>query len=491
MTLPLLERAEGHGGRNAIVDSVGTHTYASLVLQATSVSAALLGSRPDLKGDRVAFMAAPGHRYVVALYGIWMAGGVAVPLSTAHPAPELQYVLRDSLAQTVLADSVHFARVYAATQDVRLLEQMIKFAPCALPAVETKRRALMLYTSGTTSRPKGVVTTHANIQAMVLQLVAAWGWRGSDRILHALPLHHAHGLVNALLCCLWAGATCEMLPRFDAKEVWRRFRQATLFMGVPTMYHKLLREWHEAPPSTRRDWATMATRLRLMVSGSAALPRTLFDEWELVTGQRLLERYGMTETGMALSNPLEGERRSGTVGQQLPGIEVRLVDDNSQEIVGEGVSGVLHVKGPAVFLEYWKRPVQTREAFREGWFVTGDVAVVERGYFRILGRTSVDIIKTGGYKVSALEVEEVLRAHPCIVQCSVVGVPDTEWGERVCAAVVVRAGCTLTAAALRMWAKARMAGYKVPSRVATVESLPLNVMGKVFKPALQRTFEEG
>ena len=491
MTLPLLERAEGHGGRIAIVDTAGTHTYASIVLQATAVSAALLGSNTDLEGGRIAFMAAPGHWYVVALYGIWMAGGVAVPLCTAHPTPELQYVLRDCVVQTVLADTVHFARVYAATQDVRSLEQMAKSAPRALPAVATTRRALMLYTSGTTSRPKGVVTTHANIKATILQLVAAWGWRGSDRILHVLPLHHAHGLVNALLCCLWAGATCEMLPRFDAEEVWRRFRQVTLFMGVPTMYHKLLREWREAPPSTRKVWATTAARLRLMVSGSAALPKTLFDAWEQVTGQRLLERYGMTETGMALSNPLEGERRSGTVGQPLPGIEVRLVDDNGQEIVGEGVSGVLQVKGPTVFLEYWKRPVQTREAFRVGWFVTGDVAVVERGYFRILGRTSVDIIKTGGFKVSALEVEEVLRTHPCIDQCSVVGVPDAEWGERVCAAVVVRAGCTLTTAALRMWAKGRMAGYKVPSRVATVDALPLNVMGKVLKPALQRTFEEG
>ena len=467
------------------MDEFGAHTYADLAADAARVAAFLLSDRTDLEGSRVALMAAPGRRYATALLGIWMAGGVAVPLCTVHPTPELRHVLRDSGAEQVLADKAHAARAGAAAPQLQILEAIASTPARPVPALAPTRRALMLYTSGTTSRPKGVVATHANIQAMILPLIAAWGWRNQDRILHTLPLHHTHGLVNALLCCLWAGATCEMLPAFDASEVWQRFGHMTLFMGVPTMYHRLLSRWREAPPARREAWAAAAAGMRLMVSGSAALPRSLFDEWERVTGQRLLERYGMTEIGMALSNPLQGERRSGTVGQPLPGMAVRLVGDGGETVCEEGIPGELHVKGPAVFQEYWGQPAATRAAFRRGWFRTGDMAVVEDGYYRILGRASVDIIKTGGYKVSALEVEEVLLRHSDVDACAVVGIPDPEWGERVCAALVLKSGCTLTAPVLRAWAKARLAGYKVPTRTTFVDALPRNVMGKVLKPVLR------
>jgi malonyl-CoA/methylmalonyl-CoA synthetase len=227
--------------------------------------------------------------------------------------------------------------------------------------------------------------------------------------------------------------------------------------------------------------------MRLMVSGSAALPVSVLERWREISGHTLLERYGMTEIGMALSNPLRGERRPGYVGTPLPGVRVRVVDDGGIE-VAPGVPGEIEVRGPGVFRGYWNRPADTRAAFRDGWFRTGDIAMVEQGSFRILGRKNVDIIKTGGFKVSSLEIEEVLREHPDVTECAVVGVADVEWGERVCAAVVARPQSTVAGAALRDWARERLASYKVPSRVLIVRELPRNAMGKVTKQEVRKLF---
>ena len=486
MALPLIDCILRRGERVAVIDAEGKYTYASLLVEARAVASFLLGSRDDLEERRIALMAVPGRRYAAALYGIWMAGGVAVPLCIGHPTPELQFVLRNSGAATILADEPHAARAHAAAPQVHALEKMITHPARAVPAVSPRRRALMVYTSGTTSRPKGVVMTYAGLEAMIAPLIAAWGWKASDRILHVLPLHHVHGIINALLCCLWVGAACEMLPRFESSEVWQRFKHVTLFMAVPTMYRMLLEVWRCGSQPQRRDWAKWAAGLRLMVSGSAALPKSLFDEWQSVTGQQLLERYGTTETGMVLSNPLEGERRRGTVGQPLPGVDVRIVRGDGTRVEGEGLAGELQVRGPSVFLEYWGHEEATRQAFCDGWYCTGDMALMEDGYYRILGRSAVDVIKTGGYKVFAPEIENVLSMHPCVDECAVVGVADALWGERVCAAVVVRTGCTITAEAMRQWAKVRIAGYKAPSRVRFVRALPRNLMGKVHKPTVRR-----
>jgi malonyl-CoA/methylmalonyl-CoA synthetase len=213
-----------------------------------------------------------------------------------------------------------------------------------------------------------------------------------------------------------------------------------------------------------------------MMSGSAALPRTVLDRWKAITGHVLLERYGMTEVGMALSNPLHGERRPGYVGQPLPGVAARLVD------------GELQLKGPGVFSEYWRQPESTREVFVDGWFRTGDAAVIEDGAFRLLGRSSVDILKSGGHKISALEIEEVLRTHPAIAECVVVGVDDVEWGQRVCCAAELRPGITLELDELKEWARARLASYKIPKSLACVSQLPRNAMGKVVKPEVATFF---
>jgi len=291
-------------------------------------------------------------------------------------------------------------------------------------------------------------------------------------------------------CALWSGATCQMLPRFDANAVWNSIAggSITLFMAVPTVYAKLIAVWDAASPARRTHLTRACSRLRLMVSGSAALPVSTLQRWKQISGHTLLERYGMTEIGMALSNPLRGERVPGSVGTPLPNIEVQLVGEHG-EPVPRGGAGEIEVRGPNVFAEYWGKPDATRDAFRDGWFRTGDTAVIENGVYRILGRTNVDIIKTGGHKVSALEIEEALREHPRVAECAVVGVPDPEWGERVAAAVVLNEGDVLDLSSFRAWAKELLATHKVPSRLLVLDALPRNAVGKVIKPAVVALFQ--
>jgi len=499
MTLPLIEQALAHADRLALIDDAGGHSYAALLAASACVASCLLGEEDDLREARVAFMVPPGFTYPVVQWGIWRAGGIAVPLCLAHPLPEIDYVLDDTGAVLLVAHPDYDAllRPAAEARGIRfvLTTDALHADVKPLPDVDPSRRAMILYTSGTTSKPKGVVTTHANIAAMVTSLVTAWGWQADDHILHVLPLHHAHGIVNVLLCALWAGAACEMLPAFEARTVWQCFveRPLTLFMAVPTIYGRLVWAWEEASAEEQARWSAACAKLRLMVSGSAALPVSVLTQWRSISGHTLLERYGMTEIGMALSNPLHGERCPGFVGRPLPGVQVRLVDEAGAVLDAEGSQGEIQVRGANVFLEYWGRADATEAAFTgDGWFKTGDVAVCEDGCYRILGRTSVDIIKTGGYKVSALEIEEVLRTHPAVRECAVVGVADPEWGERVCAAVICREGETVTLERLRPWAKQRLAPYKVPSRLLVLDALPRNVMGKVTKPAVRALFgEEG
>ncbi|HYT05755.1 MAG TPA: acyl-CoA synthetase [Gemmatimonadales bacterium] len=491
----LVIRAHRYAERTAITAAEGAFTYRELLDASARVAGALLGAHDDLGEARVAFLAPAGFHYVATQWGIWRAGGVAVPLATSHPPPELEYVIRDAGAEIVIADAVLAPRLDAvpaasAVRRLRTAQALAAGAGAVLPDVAETRRAMILYTSGTTGKPKGVVTTHANLCAQVSSLVTAWEWRADDRILLVLPLHHVHGIVNVLSCALWSGARCDMLPKFDARETWERIARGdlTLFMAVPTIYHKLIEAWDAAPPERRRAWSAGCANLRLMVSGSAALPVRTLARWQEISGHTLLERYGMTEFAMALSNPLRGERRPGFVGTPLPGVEVRLVDERGTPL-GPGTPGELEVRGSAVFLEYWRRPDATAAAFRNGWFRTGDVAVLENGSYRILGRSSVDIIKTGGYKVSALEIEEVLRTHPAVAECAVVGVEDAEWGERVSAAVELAPGSELTLLELQGWAKERLAPYKVPRALSVVRALPRNALGKVLKREVANLFQ--
>jgi malonyl-CoA/methylmalonyl-CoA synthetase len=351
------------------------------------VASVLLAGAADLQESRVAFLVPPGLDHVTTQWGIWRAGGIAVPLAVSHPRPELEYVIHNSDADVVVSHPDFADRLgpIAAELGKRLLrtDEWKDGEPDRLPEVSPTRRAMILYTSGTTGKPKGVVTTHINITAQVESLIDAWGWTEDDHILDVLPLHHVHGIVNILTCALWAGATCELLPKFDPDEVWLRLASGdlTLFMAVPTIYHRLIAAWEASPEDRRRRLSEGCRALRLMVSGSAALPVTTLERWREITGHVLLERYGMTEIGMALSNPLDGERVAGTVGTPLPGVEVQLVDD-AGEPVASGHPGEIEVRGPGVFSEYWRNREATQGAFRDTWFRTGDQAVVERGRSR-------------------------------------------------------------------------------------------------------------
>jgi malonyl-CoA/methylmalonyl-CoA synthetase len=491
--LPLVARARKHEDRTAILAPEGVFTYRQLLDASARIAGCLLEGTHDLREERVAFLVPPGFDYAAVQWGIWRAGGVAVPLCVSHPRPELEYVILDSDAAILVADSAFedLLAPVAREHGRRLVTTpaTLYSAAASLPEVEEIRRALILYTSGTTSKPKGVVTTHQNIAAQVTSLIEAWEWSPEDQILHVLPLHHIHGIINVLTCAIWAGARCRMLPRFEAEEVWNWFIEddLTLFMAVPTIYARLIAAWEAAAPDRRKVMTAACDKMRLMVSGSAALPVPVLEKWQAISGHVLLERYGMTEIGMGLSNPLHGRRLLAHVGTPLPGVEVRLVDDAGKG-APPGTPGEIEARGPGVFKEYWRRPEATAQAFRDGWFRTGDVAVVEDGVYRILGRSSVDIIKTGGYKVSALEVEEVLLSHPQIAECAVVGIEDPEWGERVSAAVVIRSGEELPLETLRPWARERLAVYKVPTRLLVVEALPRNAMGKVTKPDVARLF---
>ena len=481
--------------RTAIIAADGTFTYDQLDDASRRVAGALLGDNTDLNQTRVAFFMPPSFAYAAVQRGIWRAGGVAVPLAISHPPAELDYVIRDSGASVVVSDpaSATMLMPLAKAARARFLTTPTALASSMaddLPHLGSNRRAMIIYTSGTTGRPKGAVSTHQNIGAQIAALVEAWRWTPADRLLLTLPLHHVHGIINGLGSALAVRATCEILPAFDAERVWDRLAsgEITVFTAVPTIYNRLIASWNAAPPEVQRARSDGARGLRLMMSGSAALPVQTLERWREITGHTLLERYGMTELGMALSNPLAGERRPGYVGQPLPGVDIRLVDEDGRD-VGEGTPGELEVRGPAVCLEYWQRPDDTRDAFRDGWFRTGDVAVWENGSFRLLGRSNVDIIKTGGFKVSALEIEEILRTHPAIAECAVVGVHDEDWGERVSAAVELRTGATLSLDELQQWAKVQLAPYKVPRALQAVPALPRNAMGKVVKPEVAGLFK--
>ncbi|XP_056845320.1 malonate--CoA ligase isoform X4 [Raphanus sativus] len=369
--------------------------------------------------------------------------------------------------------------------------------------------ALIVYTSGTTGKPKGVVHTHKSINSQVRMLTEAWEYTSADHFLHCLPLHHVHGLFNALFAPLYARSSVEFLPKFSVSGIWRRWRESyplndektddaiTVFTGVPTMYSRLIQGYETMDQETKESSAFAVQKLRLMMSGSSALPRPVMNQWESITGHRLLERYGMTEFVMAISNPLRGARKAGTVGKPLPGVEAKIEqDENDTDGVGE-----ICIKSPSLFKEYWNLPQVTKESFTEdGYFKTGDAGRVdEDGHYVILGRTSADIMKVGGYKLSALEIESTLLEHPTVAECCVLGLPDKDYGEAVTAIIVAECGAkrkreeeskpVLTLEELCGWAKDKLAPYKLPTRLLIWESLPRNAMGKVNKKELKKSLD--
>jgi len=497
--LQFFEQAKKHLSNDAIIHDGVIYKYAQLIASAEKFSGILLNNTPDLNEARVAFMVSPGFDYVKTLWAIWIAGGVAVPLCITHPLPSLEYVLDDTQS-SILVVSQEFKEVVApylqkSTISVIVIEEINdhQFAfPELLPPIEKQRNALILYTSGTTNKPKGVVTTHINIEAQISTLINAWAWSSNDRITCVLPLHHVHGIINVVGCSLWAGATCYFTAGFSPKLIFELIEQDKLnvFMAVPTIYYKLIAYIETLAMNEQNSLRESMKKFRLMVCGSAALPVSVMDKWLQISGHKLLERYGMTELGMAISNPYDGDRKAGYVGIPLPGVQIKLADENHVQVEDQ-MPGEIMVKGANVFKEYWQRPEATQASFtNDGWFKTGDIAVIENGYYRIMGRQSVDIIKSGGYKISALEIEEVLRTNEMILDCAVVGIDDDEWGELIVAAIVLKPEFIkdFNDKLLSDWIVNYIASYKKPRRYLILNDLPRNAMGKVVKNDIKKMF---
>jgi malonyl-CoA/methylmalonyl-CoA synthetase len=488
--ISLIERSRQYTGNTAIIDYTGTYTYDQLLLDATAL-ARNLTEKTGAEPGPILYLLPSGYHYVVTQWAIWLAGGIAVPVHTAHTAEEIRYLVADTGAKLLVygAEFETLAMESTGTQTRTACFETLA-APDGngtLPEVDEEQDALMIYTSGTTGKPKGVVMSHRQITMQLESLSMAWGWTTTDRILNVLPMHHVHGVINITCCALYNGAACEMQSSFDAAYVAARLTSAqlSLFMAVPTVYHKLIQYFERLTPAEQQNWQKGMQQMRLMISGSAALPLSVLERWRQISGHTLLERYGMTETGMILSNPLQGLRKPGYVGKPLPFVQVKIMDEQQEEIHTANTPGELFVSGPTVFKRYWQKETETQKAFAGVWFKTGDiVAFDEEGDYRILGRNSSDIIKSGGYKISALEIENELLECPGVKECAVVALPSEEWGEVIAAAIT---GDTSTEA-IKEWLSNRLAPYKMPRRWIVADTLPRNAMGKLLKAEIKKMF---
>ena len=455
--------------------------------------ASLLAGLGLAPGDRVAVQVEKSPEALLLYLACLRAGLVYLPLNSAYQQGEVGYFLGNAEPGAVVAQprSMPWLEPLAAGRGIRhvfTLDEhgqgsLVQAAGAASPQFATVQRAssdlaAILYTSGTTGRSKGAMITHRNLASNATVLHAYWGFRPDDVLVHMLPLFHVHGLFVACHCVLMNGTAMRFHAKFDARRALADFARSTVFMGVPTFYTRLLAE----AGLTREACA----RMRLFVSGSAPLLAETHAQFEERTGQRILERYGMTETGMLTSNPLAGERRPGTVGFPLPGTSVRVVDDEGRACAA-GEIGHIQVKGDNVLPGYWRMPEKNKEEFTaDGFFRTGDVGTFSAdGYLSIVGR-SKDLIITGGYNVYPKEVELAIDELPGVAESAVVGVPHPDFGEAVTAVVVARPGATApTESEVIAWLKSRLANFKVPKRVFLVEELPRNTMGKVQKNVLR------
>jgi malonyl-CoA/methylmalonyl-CoA synthetase len=463
--------------------------------QASARIANLLASLQLPAQSRIAVQVDKSPEALCLYLATLRAGHVFLPLNTAYQKGEIAYFIEDAEPAVVvcmparltdvsaIAAGLGSAHVFTLSDEGSgsLIDAAAPHADeFATVACEPSSLAAVLYTSGTTGRSKGAMLSHRNLASNALTLHTFWRWRQDDVLLHALPIFHVHGLFVAIHGALLSGSKMIWLPRFDPKEVVRHLPASTVFMGVPTMYVRLLDE-----PAFDN---TAAAGMRLFISGSAPLLAETFRQFESRTGQRILERYGMSETVMLTSNPYEGHRAAGTVGLPLPDVAVRVVDDAGKPCACDEVGGV-EVRGPNVFGGYWRMPEKTREEFTaDGWFKTGDVGRFDaEGYLTIVGR-SKDLIISGGYNVYPKEVESYLDDMPGVAESAVIGVPDRDFGEAVTAVVVAQAGAKLDGTAMIATLKSLIASYKVPKRIHIVGELPRNAMGKVQKNELRKIY---
>lgn len=488
------------GDKTAIgFEGGATITYRQLEENVERVMA-YLRAKGVAAGDRVALQLPKCAPFIYLHLATMRLGAISLPLNTGYPAHELEYFLRDAEARLLFTEEaaqLHLTTmlsglpglqeaIFLDTASGEAFEAIITgcdpaaVASLSLPA-DPQATCLMIYTSGTTGRPKGAELTHGNLTANLDALHEAWGWRAEDVLLHALPIFHVHGLIVALHGALHAGATTFMLSRFDPERVLQTLcdRRCTVFMGVPAMHRRLVNVANAA--------SFDLSHMRLLTSGSDRLPDDLFRQFTGTFGHTLLERYGMSETCMLLSNPLDGERRVGSVGRPLPGVEARIVDPETEQPLPDGQIGAVQVRGPNVFKGYWRQPEKTATAFTaDGWLRTGDLGLREPdGYFTLKGR-SRDLIISGGYNVYPPEVELALAEHPAVAAAAVIGCPDNEWGEVVTAVVVLRAGAAATIDDLVAHCRGYLVNYKIPRRVIFVDDLPRNSLGKVQKAVLRQ-----
>ncbi|MCJ1403655.1 hypothetical protein MMC11_006878 [Xylographa trunciseda] len=555
--LPVFEAIAGHNPKSAAVihsTSGRRFTYGELLDDVADAKDKILASAgpTGTDGQRIAFLVENGYDYVVTLLSILGSNSIAVPLSSGFPANELRYILDNSEALMLLSSDKFRAKADEVVKEglekkpiVGYIEKKLgrSSAECKthLESSKDNQCGMMLYTSGTTSRPKGVLLPETVLTSQAQSLVTAWKYTTNDHLLHVLPLHHIHGTINALLTPLFAGSTIEFLFPFNVNAVWERLaapfssekngqeptkEKITFLTVVPTIYNRLLSSFASLSPALQKAASTAVSpeNMRLNISGSAALPTPTKVAWsDLSGGNVLLERYGMTEVGMALSCGLDfRDRVDGSVGWPLPFVEARLVDSETHEVIkmGEEVDaagkereGEIQLRGPTIFKEYWRNPKATTEEFVESedgkgrWFKTGDVAtrrIVDgagqsgeewaRGpmYF-IRGRKSVDIIKTGGEKVSALEIERELLSLPQVSEAAVVGLPSEQWGQKVAAVIVLKPEYANSGKGGKAWGvmdmrralKDRLANYKIPQELKVLQdALPRNAMGKINKKNL-------
>ncbi|MFO1049822.1 MAG: malonyl-CoA synthase [Geminicoccaceae bacterium] len=472
----------------------GTLSYADLLDGSARVAQVLkdLGVAP---GDRVAAQTEKSAEALLLYLGTVRAGGVYLPLNTAYTASEIRYFLGDAEPRLFVCRPELEERMAALGQELgvphvlslgergdgSLWECVLRAVPVPSDVDVPRAKddlAALLYTSGTTGRSKGAMLSHENLASNAATLRDAWRFTDADRLLHALPIFHTHGLFVATNITLMAGGSLLFMPRFDLDEIMRLLPRATAMMGVPTFYTRLL----SRPDFTRE----LVAHMRLFVSGSAPLSAETHKEFSARTGHAILERYGMTETNMNTSNPYDGERIPGSVGLPLPGVELRVTDPETGAALPQGEVGMLEVRGPNVFKGYWRMPEKTKAEFRaDGFFITGDLGFVDpRGYVAISGRGK-DLIITGGFNVYPAEVEGAVESLPGVAECAVIGVPHADFGEGVVAVVTPRPGAVLDEQEMFRALGTGLAKYKLPKRILLTEALPRNTMGKVQKNLLR------
>lgn len=548
--LPLFEAISSHDPKStSIIHSASGRrfTYGQLLHDVAERRDKLTNEagQKGLEGERIAFLVENSYDYVVTLLSILGTHSIAVPLSPAFPAHELQYILDQSEASMLLsstkfeskAQEVINTGLEAKPKHVKLEKKLenLDYGKVTLEGPSEGNGGMMLYTSGTTNRPKGVLLPQSVLIAQSKSLIEAWNYSPQDHLLHVLPLHHIHGTVNAILAPLFTGSKIEFLFPFNVTAVWQRFaapflpnpktkEPITFFTVVPTVYNRLLATHKDLPPDvqTAAKEAIAPRNLRLNISGSAALPTPTKNAWSTLSSNNiLLERYGMTEVGMALSCGISPtDRIDGSVGWPLPSVQVRLVDTETNEVIhagseidayGKERDGEIQLRGPTIFKEYWRNPEATLKEHVEDadgggrWFKTGDVAVrryvdsagksnqewAKGPMYFIRGRKSADIIKSGGEKVSALEVEREMLSLPQISECAVCAVPSGNWGQKVGAVVVLNdeylQGKKWGPLDMRRALRERLAAYKIPQVMRQVEWIPRNAMGKINKKELVKT----